>query len=142
MMLSAGRRALTGSSPNTPALPPGLTVPGSTQQCSCLLLFLLVPPGCAVGTELLPLGLLLPVHPLSASGLPEAEKGSLLMHFLREILPSWPGIGRLASESLGLRDSPHTPRMKVATTLALPPLPQSQGNLFPGPSRLSRPWPA
>ena len=32
--------------------------------------------------------------------------------------------------------------MKVATNPAPPPLAQSRGNLFPGPSRLSKPWPA
>ena len=36
----------------------------------------------------------------------------------------------------------HAPWMKVATKPALPPLAGSLGNLFPGPSRLSKPWPA
>lgn len=34
----------------------------------------------------------------------------------------------------------HAPWMKVVSTLS--PLHQSPGNLFPGPSRQSRPWPA
>lgn len=71
-----------GSSPNTPSPSTWQSVAGSTQECSSLLLFLLAPPGCAVETELLPLGLLLSVHPLSAPSLPVVEKGSPLMHFL------------------------------------------------------------
>lgn len=49
--------------------------------------------------------------------------------------------GQLDLEGLA-SETHHAPWMKVVTRPALPPLAQSLGNLFPGPSRLSKPWPA
>lgn len=48
---------------------------------------------------------------------------------------------RLDWEGLGLRALPCPPN-EGGDKPALPPLAQSPGNLFPGPGRLSKPWPA
>lgn len=82
------------------------------------------------------------LHYLSLSGLPCGDRAAAVLGNLERkpaLLAS--ASGRLNEEDLG-SGTGHAPLMKVATKTALSPLARSLGNLFPGPSRLSKPRPA
>lgn len=147
-----GYGAASGQESFEGLLPPPPSPPAQPSLCfwqgSCLFLFLLALLGCAIGAKCgpgPPAACPSSVYP-TTSVLRSGGRSPVYRVTLRETALLASASGRPNLEGWTWKawasEPCHAPRVKVAINQRSPPLAQSPGNLFPGPGRLSKPWPA